>query len=57
MTKLTLSSAKKTITIKLCHFESDYAKNSAEKKNKETNLSMIIYHIFSEIVPETINQN
>jgi len=57
MTKLTLSSAKKTITIKLCHFESDYAKTSAEKKNKETNLSMIIYHIFSEIVPETINQN
>jgi len=35
MTMLTLSSTKKTIMTKLYHFESDYAKTSAEKKNRK----------------------
>jgi len=40
MTMLTSSSTEKTITIKLCHFESDYAiilagkKTNKHKKNK-----------------------
>jgi len=32
MTMLTSSSTEKTLTMILCHFESDYAKTSAEKK-------------------------